>query len=294
MKNKIYLLLVIVLTPIAILSKPEENLHFNENSDILVQLQINDELLTLPLEDYVIGVVAQEMPASFSDEAIKAQSVAARTFALYNLQSKQYLTTSMQAYISVEQMQEKWQDEFDYYYNKIKNLVLETKDLVLTYNGELIKSYYYAMSNGMTEDSLVVFNEDLPYIKEVESDYDNESLNKFKYDKVLSRQEFCNKLDISCNKITISSIKRDVSNRVTSLKINNKDFSGVEVRQLLDLRSTDFAISIDEYVTITTKGYGHGVGMSQYGANGMAKDNKNFVEILQHYYQNVEIEKYNV
>ena len=294
MKNKIYLLLVIVLTPIAILSKPEENLRFNENSDILVQLQINDELLTLPLEDYVIGVVAQEMPASFSDEAIKAQSVAARTFALYNLQSKQYLTTSMQAYISVEQMQEKWQDEFDYYYNKIKNLVLETKDLVLTYNGELIKSYYYAMSNGMTEDSLVVFNEDLPYIKEVESDYDNESLNKFKYDKVLSRQEFCNKLDISCNKITISSIKRDVSNRVTSLKINNKDFSGVEVRQLLDLRSTDFAISIDEYVTITTKGYGHGVGMSQYGANGMAKDNKNFVEILQHYYQNVEIEKYNV
>lgn len=294
MKNKIYLLLVIVLTPIAILSKPEENLRFNENSDILVQLQINDELLTLPLEDYVIGVVAQEMPASFSDEAIKAQSVAARTFALYNLQSKQYLTTSMQAYISVEQMQEKWQDEFDYYYNKIKNLVLETKDLVLTYNGELIKSYYYAMSNGMTEDSLVVFNEDLPYIKEVESDYDNESLNKFKYDKVMSRQEFCNKLDISCNKITISSIKRDVSNRVTSLKINNKDFSGVEVRQLLDLRSTDFAISIDEYVTITTKGYGHGVGMSQYGANGMAKDNKNFVEILQHYYQNVEIEKYNV
>lgn len=294
MKNKIYLLLVIVLTPIAILSKPEENLHFNENSDILVQLQINDELLTLPLEDYVIGVVAQEMPASFSDEAIKAQAVAARTFALYNLQSKQSLTTSMQAYISVEQMQEKWQDEFDYYYNKIKNLVLETKDLVLTYNGELIKSYYYAMSNGMTEDSLVVFNEDLPYIKEVESDYDNESLNKFKYDKVMSRQEFCNKLDISCNKITISSIKRDVSNRVTSLKINNKDFSGVEVRQLLDLRSTDFAISIDEYVTITTKGYGHGVGMSQYGANGMAKDNKNFVEILQHYYQNVEIEKYNV
>ena len=294
MKNKIYLLLVIVLTPIAILSKPEENLRFNENSDILVQLQINDELLTLPLEDYVIGVVAQEMPASFSDEAIKAQAVAARTFALYNLQSKQYLTTSMQAYISVEQMQEKWQDEFDYYYNKIKNLVLETKDLVLTYNGELIKSYYYAMSNGMTEDSLVVFNEDLPYIKEVESDYDNESLNKFKYDKVLSRQEFCNKLDISCNKITISSIKRDVSNRVTSLKINNKDFSGVKVRQLLDLRSTDFAISIDEYVTITTKGYGHGVGMSQYGANGMAKDNKNFVEILQHYYQNVEIEKYNV
>lgn len=294
MKNKIYLLLVIVLTPIAILSKPEENLRFNENSDILVQLQINDELLTLPLEDYVIGVVAQEMPASFSDEAIKAQAVAARTFALYNLQSKQYLTTSMQAYISVEQMQEKWQDEFDYYYNKIKNLVLETKDLVLTYNGELIKSYYYAMSNGMTEDSLVVFNEDLPYIKEVESDYDNESLNKFKYDKVMSRQEFCNKLDISCNKITISSIKRDVSNRVTSLKINNKDFCGVEVRQLLDLRSTDFAISIDEYVTITTKGYGHGVGMSQYGANGMAKDNKNFVEILQHYYQNVEIEKYNV
>ncbi len=294
MKNKIYLFLVIILTPLAILSKPQTKSNLEKENNIMVQLQINDELLTLPLEDYVIGVVAQEMPASFYDEAIKAQAVAARTFALYNLQNNDYLTTGMQAYISVEQMQEKWKEEFDYYYNKIKNLVLETKDLVLTYNGDLIKSYYYAMSNGMTEDSLVVFNEDLPYIKEVSSSYDNESLNKFNYELVLSKEEFCSKLNISCSKINISSIEKDYSNRVSSLKINNKTFSGIEVRKLLDLRSTDFNIEVADNIIITTKGYGHGVGMSQYGANGMAKDNKNFIEILNHYYQNVEIEKYNV
>lgn len=294
MKNKIYLFLVIILTPLAILSKPQTKSNLEKENNIMVQLQINDELLTLPLEDYVIGVVAQEMPASFYDEAIKAQAVAARTFALYNLQNNDYLTTGMQAYISVEQMQEKWKEEFDYYYNKIKNLVLETKDLVLTYNGDLIKSYYYAMSNGMTEDSLVVFNEDLPYIKEVSSSYDNESLNKFNYELVLSKEEFCSKLNISCSKINISSIEKDYSNRVSSLKINNKTFSGIEVRKLLDLRSTDFNIEVADNIIITTKGYGHGVGMSQYGANGMAKDNKNFMEILNHYYQNVEIEKYNV
>lgn len=294
MKNKIYLFLVIILTPLAILSKPQTKSNLEKENNIMVQLQINDELLTLPLEDYVIGVVAQEMPASFYDEAIKAQAVAARTFALYNLQNNDYLTTGMQAYISVEQMQEKWKEEFDYYYNKIKNLVLETRDLVLTYNGDLIKSYYYAMSNGMTEDSLVVFNEDLPYIKEVSSSYDNESLNKFNYELVLSKEEFCSKLNISCSKINISSIEKDYSNRVSSLKINNKTFSGIEVRKLLDLRSTDFNIEVADNIIITTKGYGHGVGMSQYGANGMAKDNKNFMEILNHYYQNVEIEKYNV
>ena len=294
MKNKIYLFLVIILTPLAILSKPQTKSNLEKENNIMVQLQINDELLTLPLEDYVIGVVAQEMPASFYDEAIKAQAVAARTFALYNLQNNDYLTTGMQAYISVEQMQEKWKEEFDYYYNKIKNLVLETKDLVLTYNGDLIKSYYYAMSNGMTEDSLVVFNEDLPYIKEVSSSYDNESLKKFNYELVLSKEEFCSKLNISCSKINISSIEKDYSNRVSSLKINNKTFSGIEVRKLLDLRSTDFNIEVADNIIITTKGYGHGVGMSQYGANGMAKDNKNFIEILNHYYQNVEIEKYNV
>lgn len=294
MKNKIYLFLVIILTPLAILSKPQTKSNLEKENNIMVQLQINDELLTLPLEDYVIGVVAQEMPASFYDEAIKAQAVAARTFALYNLQNNDYLTTGMQAYISVEQMQEKWKEEFDYYYNKIKNLVLETRDLVLTYNGDLIKSYYYAMSNGMTEDSLVVFNEDLPYIKEVSSSYDNESLNKFNYELVLSKEEFCSKLNISCSKINISSIEKDYSNRVSSLKINNKTFSGIEVRKLLDLRSTDFNIEVADNIIITTKGYGHGVGMSQYGANGMAKDNKNFIEILNHYYQNVEIEKYNV
>ena len=294
MKNKIYLCIIAILIPLTILSfkKVEDKLEVKD--ELYVRLKLNDEIITLPINDYLIGVVAQEMPASFNDEAIKAQIIASRTFALYQLQYKDYLTTGDQAYITMEQMKQKWDNEFDTYYNKIKNLVEETEDLVLTYDNELIKSYYYAMSNGLTEDSLIVFNEDLPYINVVDSSYDNSSINKFLTEVKITKKEFCNKLNISCDSINITNKELDDSNRVLSITINNKVFKGTEIRSLLGLRSTDFSITIDDNVTITTKGYGHGVGMSQYGANGMANDNKTYDEILKHFYQNIEITKYNV
>ena len=149
------------------------------------------------------------------------------------------------------------------------------------------------MSNGYTESSITVFNEDLPYLDIIPSTYDNETLNNFSTTITLTKEEFCSKLSISCSNVTISNIQKDNSNRIESLIINNQKFLGTTIRTLLNLKSTDFTINLqNNEVTITTKGYGHGVGMSQYGANGMAAAGKNYTEILNYYYKNIKIQKY--
>jgi len=298
MKNKIFLTIIIILLPFTLnfLGKKDKNEEYKETpKTIFVNLNYKGEELSLALEDYLIGVVGAEVPASFHMEALKAQAIASRTFALYQLQYKNSLTTSDQAYNTKDQLQEKWQDKYDYYLNKIKNAILETKDIVMYYNNKLIKSYFYAMSNGYTTTALSVFNEELPYLNSVVSYYDNTSLNKFTVTKTMSKEEFCQKLNLSCKDIKITNINRDNSHRITSLSINNQNFSGITIRQKLELRSTDFAIDIKEnQVEITTNGYGHGVGMSQYGANGMAKEGATYDKILKYYYQGIEIAKYNV
>ena len=186
-------------------------------------------------------------------------------------------------------MKNKWQSEYDYYYEKIKNAVLETQGLVMKYNDEIISAYYFAMSNGSTEDVSLVFGESKDYLQSVDSSWD-ENVKNFTVEINITKEEFCNGLEITCDQITISNIERSNTNRVNSITINDKTFKGTEVRTKLGLRSTDFTITINEDdITITTKGYGHGVGMSQYGANGMAKEGYTYNEILNHYYQNTEI-----
>ena len=235
------------------------------------------------------------MPASFEVEALKAQAIAARSYAMNKVNSskKTYdLVTdvSNQVYITQDEMKEKWQSEYDYYYNKIKDAVLETKGLVMKYNDEIISAYYFAMSNGSTEDVSLVFGESKDYLQSVDSSWD-ENVKNFTVETNITKEEFCKKLDISCNDIIINNIKRSETNRVNEITINNKTFKGTEVRSILNLRSTDFNIEINESIKITTKGYGHGVGMSQYGANEMAKNGSTYEEILKHYYNNIEISK---
>ena len=148
------------------------------------------------------------------------------------------------------------------------------------------------MSNGYTENCELVFSQDLPYLNSVSSEWDNESLTNYSFTKTISKQDFCSSLEISCDNIEIKDIVRSDSNRILSITINEKTLKGTEVRTKLGLRSTDFTIEItNDTVNITTKGYGHGVGMSQYGANGMAKAGYTYEQILKHYYQNTEISK---
>ena len=297
MKNRNLVIAVIILTIIAILSSfdKKETVFLNEEKKVTIKNNETTEEKELELEEYIIGVVAGEMPASFEVEALKAQAIAARSYAMNKVNSskKTYdLVTdvSNQVYITQDEMKEKWQSEYDYYYNKIKDAVLETKGLVMKYNDEIISAYYFAMSNGSTEDVSLVFGESKDYLQSVDSSWD-ENVKNFTVETNITKEEFCKKLDISCNDIIINNIKRSETNRVNEITINNKTFKGTEVRSILNLRSTDFNIEINESIKITTKGYGHGVGMSQYGANEMAKNGSTYEEILKHYYNNIEISK---
>ena len=309
MKNKILLAVVLILTIILfIVTKNVKQIYFepvpvnDKTKKITVNLlnESDGSIKNFNIEDYIIGVVAAEMPASFEPEALKAQAVAARTYAMYkketrNLDYDLIIGTKDQAYQTNEELLKKWGVSFFKNYLKVRDAVLATEGEILTYNGQTINAFYFSMSNGYTENVESVFKSDLPYLKSVPSTWDNESIKNYEFTKTISKEDFCKSLEIPCDNIKIENIQKTSSNRVASLTINDKTFLGTKVRSLLGLRSTDFTIEcLDNDIKITTKGYGHGVGMSQYGANGMAKENHNYKEILNYFYQNTEISKINV
>lgn len=302
MKNKILLLIVVVLSVIAISGSKKETTYFNnakkEEVKEEIKLALKDtstgEIKNIELEDYIVGVVAGEMPASFNEEALKAQAIASRTYAMYKMKNSNgtydlVTDKTNQVYITEEKMKSLWQENFDYYFEKIKKAVYDTKDLIMTYNGNVILSMYFARSNGKTEDAFAVFGSNEEYLKSVESPEEN-----LTSEVTISKDKFCNKLNISCDAINISNVLKSSSGRINSLNINGKTFKGTEIRTLFDLKSTDFDINIGSEIKFVTKGYGHGVGMSQYGANKLAQNGKNYEEILKHYYQNINIEKISV
>ena len=306
MKNKILLaiiFLLVIILGIVIFYEKEHNYYFpmpsavkSDDNPIIIRLldESTGIISNVNLEDYIIGVVSAEMPSSFEVEALKAQAVAARTFAMYKKNTRNFdydliIGVKDQAYKTNEQLLKQWNVLFFNNYLKIRDAVLATKNEVLTYNNEIINAFYFSMSNGKTENSELVFSEALPYLKSVDSSWDNESLDNYSYEVSFTRDDFCNSLGLSCDDIIISDVVRSESNRILSLKINDVEFKGTFVRSKLGLRSTDFEIMVADNILIKTKGYGHGVGMSQYGANGMAKSGSNYQEILSHYYQNTEI-----
>ncbi len=302
MKNKILLGVVVILSLINIVvicTKKTDHSFFNEEEEKKITVKTSDnQLENLNLEDYLIGVLAAEIPASFHEEALKAQAVASRTYALYKIKTNKnenydiLADISNQAYITKEEMKEKWQEGYDHYLEKITKAVNETKNEAMFYHDEIIESFYFSMSNGYTEDASFVFSESLPYIKSVSSKWDNESLNNFEVTTTFSKEDFCTKLGIAnCQDLTMNNKTYTNTHRINTITINNQEFKGTEIRKKLNLRSTDFTIDLKDTITITTKGYGHGVGMSQYGANGMAKEGFNYKEILNHYYKDISIKK---
>ena len=256
----------------------------------------NGSVINLNMTDYLIGVVSSEMPASFNLEALKAQSVLARTYALKAKQTGKKLTdtVSTQSYIDIDQMKNKWGNSFNTYYNKIKNAVENTNGEYLSYNGNYIEALYHSTNNGKTESSLDVFGNYYPYLISVSSEYDK---NASSYLRTINMplDTISNKLGLSLNSDSVISILSYTDGgNIKEININGNNFSGKKVRELLGLRSADFDISIsDNNANITTRGYGHGVGMSQYGANGMAKDGYNYKEILKYYYKDCEIKRIN-
>ena len=275
----------------------EIQLNYLSNIVVRVKRVSSGEIQNVFLEEYVVGVVAGEMPVTFDIEALKAQSVASRTYVLKRMNSMQDYdvvdTVSNQVYLDSNDLKNKWKDKYTEYINKIRNAVNDTSMEYLEFQGEIIDAMFFSTSNGYTEDSGVIFSNSLPYLKSVESLYDEKISPAFYTSSSMSLQEFYERLGISYqSNLEVIVVERSNSNRVVKLKINGQLFLGKDLYYKLSLRSCDFSIEqIGNNVNISTKGYGHGVGMSQYGAEGMAKNGYSYKDILSHYYVGTELKK---
>ena len=227
------------------------------------------------------------MPLEFNIEALKAQAVLARTYALKAIKMSRTLTSSnsTQNYKTINELKTMWNSSFDKYYSKVKEAVQSTKGQYLSYNNDFIEAVYHSTSNGYTEDSINVWGNSFPYLVSVESIYDNTN-QSFYMETFFSYEELSSKLnDLITYSTEFSIISYTTSGRVENASINNKTYSGIELREKLGLRSTSFEFEKNSNgVIFKTKGYGHGVGMSQYGANGMARNGYSYKDILAHYY----------
>ena len=260
----------------------------------------SEEIEKFPLEQYIVGVVAAEMPAEFELEALKAQALAARTYVVrqLNLGNTEGLpkgavvsdSVSHQVFKSEAELKKSWGSEFEEKINKIRQAVAQTAGQVITYDGQPIDASFFSTSNGFTENSEDYWENEIPYLRSVESPWDKES-PKFTQEKSFTVQEFEQKLGIKVSKDDIGKVlSRTEGERIEQIQIGGKVFTGREVREKLELASSDFSwVLRGDEIIVTTEGYGHGVGMSQYGANGMAKAGKTYQDIVTHYYQNVTI-----
>lgn len=269
---------------------------------------------SLPLDDYVKGVVAAEMPAEFHIEALKAQAIAARTYAISRSikfenghpdHSEAPLCSGVhcQAYLSLDNLDKiKGLNWIDNYWGKIEEAVNSTRSLVIYYDGGIVEPLYHSTSGGMTEDAINVFSVDSPYLKAVASPYE-EDAPRYRNIENFTVDEFISKLkskypNIKINKENfyekIKLIEKTQSGRVKKLAIDDEIINGRDIRDLYGLNSTNFKIIFDKslgLIEIETYGYGHGVGMSQWGANGMAKQGRSYEEILKHYYTGIELKR---
>lgn len=288
------LLIPILIVNIFFKNNEIKFIYFNQP---VVRVMSNNIVKNVYLEDYVVGVLAGEMPINFEIEAFKAQAVASRTYVLKKILENKNMdydvldTVENQVYLDYEYLKNVWDDEYVANINKLKKIVKETEGEYLIYENNIIDALFFSTSSGYTENSEEVFSSKMPYLRSVESKWDEKS-PVFIDTKTFSKKDFCNLLGVPfSNDITINYDKKTSTGRNVLLTINNKQFKASEIVYILKLRSSFFNIKINENVTITTKGYGHGVGMSQYGAQGMALEQKNYKEILEYYYKNTKIIK---
>ena len=280
----------------------------NTDSDTISVFMSEDEKTEeMDMRDYIIGTVAAEMPASYESEALKAQALAAVTFALYLKENGNNETmngadisddsSTHQGYMSKDEMQEKWGDAYETYYSKIENAVDSVIDKVITYDGEPIMAAYHAISTGKTESAENMWGKAIPYLVSVDSEGDKYS-TRYSSSVTVTEKELKEALkntdgavfDSEVSMIKINSTTD--SGTVTSADVCGVEMTGMEIRNLFSLRSPSFNVTYaDGVYTFSVKGYGHGVGMSQYGADWYAKQGCTYEEIIEHYYPGTEIEE---
>lgn len=302
MKKILLLTCLIVLIPyiVVCLFIKDDEIKFQYSSNMVVRVKQTDteEVIEIPFEDYIVGVLAGEMPVSFELEALKAQAVAARSYVMKKMEynkDKEYDvvdTVINQVYLDNDHLKSVWKDEYTDNINKIKKAVLDTYNEYLEYDGKVVDAMFFSTSVGFTENSEEVFPNKVPYLRSVESKWDEIS-PVYKVNYTFNLSEFYEKLGLDYeDKIKLEVLEKTSTGRIKKIKINNKSFEGSEVVNSLDLKSNHFTIKQDDTkVYIVTKGYGHGVGMSQYGAQGMALQGYKYDEILKYYYKDVKIKK---
>lgn len=323
--RKIVFICIIVLLASMILIPLLFNLVFTENTvqvstNQFVDLAINektniqvgvyrgakDTTEYYGLEEYVRGVVAAEMPIDFELEALKAQAIAARTYIVKKIIKNEYEnlpdgaivtdTTKHQVFLSEEELKRNWGSNYTEKISKLNQVVNETQGQVIVYNDQPIDALYFSTSNGFTENSEDYYQVEVPYLKSVESNWDVSS-PKFETKKTISFAEAEEILAIeavvmsSTDSTWIEIIEKTDGNRVKKIRIGNSYYTGREIRELFNLSSSDFTVEVTgDGLVFHTNGFGHGVGMSQYGANGLAQVGTSAEDIIKYYYTDVEMQ----
>ena len=258
-----------------------------------------DEQFEVPLEEYLVGVLAAEMPASFETEALKAQAVAARTYTLYCAAAGKHEPAQVctdfsccQAWKSRETMQQDWGENFERNFARISDAINDSAGEHLTYQGEPVFSAFHSSSAGFTESCGAIWSE-LPYLVSVESPESEETVPGYISYVELSPLDFrdtllhaCPQADFSGEESSwIGALVPEKSGRVDSVELGGVLYSGTKLRELFSLRSTAFSLEYTgESFLFTVTGFGHGIGMSQYGANVLAAQGSDYTAILAHYY----------
>lgn len=298
-------------------SESQENIKQNQNYDYKEYSKIkllhteSGQIEELCLDEYLYGVVSAEMPASYEKEALKAQAVVARTYTIYQIQKNgdkhqnAHICDSYeccQAWISKEERFAKWEEnERESNWQKIIEAVNETAGKIITYEGKPINAFFHSNSGGVTESSVNIWGGvEYPYLKSVETSGE-EGYSQYSSEVSFTQEELLNKMkekypdmhiDFNLEEC-IKILEYTDSGRVRTIKFGNIQIAGTEARTILGLKSTNFVVNRkDGKIIFSVIGYGHGVGMSQTGADSLAKSGKGYVEIVKHFYTGVEITNY--
>lgn len=283
---------------------------------VRVQLDADGKIERVPLEQYVRGVVAAEMPESFELEALKAQAIAARTYIVRRLAQHDAnastasadisATVADQAYVSLAELAKREPSAVE----KLDRAVRETDGLIITYDNQPIEALYFSTSNGYTENAEDYWTQKLPYLRSVASPWDEKLSPRYEDSVRLSVSTFLEKMNLSEQSVpafhilsnlkgtaaknplpaAIRTIAVTQGNRIAKVQVGQDTYTGKQLREKLGLASSDISWTWDQgEIVFTTHGYGHGVGMSQYGAQGMALEGKDAASILTYYYQGVSV-----
>ncbi len=310
--------IIIVISPIAILREsvsveettatPQTSTNEplkNENT-VTVFRSVENDTIEIDFFEYVCGSVAAEMPLSYHEEALKAQAIACYTNALRLKMSAQTSSTYHisdnssihQGYLNEDQRKEKWGEDFEKYESKLRSIVKDVENLAILYNDEPCVAAFHAICSGKTENAENIWGEKVPYLVSVKSSGDNLS-PQYSSVVVFEKDEF---IEIVKELTEVKSIKKlkgiieikekTKSGTVLKATLNKKSFTGEEIRKAFSLKSPSFTVEVTEKsVTFKVTGYGHGIGMSQYGADFMARQGSSYEEILKHYYKGIEIKQ---